>query len=234
MRGDAELLLEQQEFYRHRALEYDDWWLGRGRYDRDPESRRRWQSELPEVEAALESFGEAGTVLELAGGTGWWTARLARTAGSLTVVDSSAETLELNRSRVRRDDVRYVTADLFEWAPDRSYDVVFFSFWLSHVPLSRFEEFWSLVRSCLAPGGRCFLVDNLRGTISRRDPYVIQESDEVQRRRLEDGSEYRVVKLYWEPEALERRLGGLGWRASVLRTAHLFVYGWASPDGAWR
>ena len=39
--------------------------------------------------------------------------------------------------------------------PQRTYDVVFFSFWLSHVPRHRFSAFWSLVHTCLAPSGAC-------------------------------------------------------------------------------
>jgi Nodulation protein S (NodS) len=46
------------------------------------------------------SFGAKGSVLELAGGTGWWTERLARTAERLPVVDSSPEALALNQARV--------------------------------------------------------------------------------------------------------------------------------------
>jgi ubiquinone/menaquinone biosynthesis C-methylase UbiE len=76
--------------------------------------------------------GATGGVLELAGGTGWWTARLASTAAQLTVIDASPEVLAINRQRVATD-VTYVVADVFEWRPDRAYDVVFFSFWLSHV-----------------------------------------------------------------------------------------------------
>ena len=64
--------------------------------------------------AALDAFGASGDVLELAGGTGWWTARLARTARHLTVIDSSSESLKLDRERVGRPDVDYVVADLFE------------------------------------------------------------------------------------------------------------------------
>jgi len=80
---------------------------------------------------ALDTFGPVGDVLEVAGGTGWWTQRLAQTAASLTVVDSSDETLRINRERVDRPagkSVTYVVADIFGWRPDRSYDTVFFSF----------------------------------------------------------------------------------------------------------
>ncbi len=129
------------------------------------------------MDAALDVFGPTGDVLELAGGTGWWTQRLARTADRLTVVDSSPEALALNRERVGRPDVRYDVANLFAWRPDSFYDVVFFSFWLSHVPRTRFGDFWSLVRSCLVPSGRVFLIDNRDDPTpdsAPKDPYVVE------------------------------------------------------------
>lgn len=155
---DDDLLAEQQTYYRRRVPEYDDWWQRRGPYDRGPEHTSQWRDEVAEVERALSAFGGTGNVLELAGGTGWWTERLAATADRLTVVDGAPEALELNRARVERAEVDYVVADLFAWAPPvaHAYDVVFFSFWLSHVPRARFEAFWSLVASCLVPGGRVF------------------------------------------------------------------------------
>ncbi len=157
---DDDLLAEQRSFYRARAPQYDDWWLRQGRYDRGEGEAREWHQQVASVEAALAAFGATGDVLELAGGTGWWTARLAETADHLTVVDASPETLALNRERVERDDVEYVVADLFEWEPTRSYDVVFFSFWLSHVPRSAFRGVLDAGTHCLAPGGRAFLIDN--------------------------------------------------------------------------
>ncbi len=42
---------------------------------------------------------------------------------------------------------------LFTWEPEHSFDVLFFSFWLSHVARSRFSRFWELVSSALAPSG---------------------------------------------------------------------------------
>ncbi len=169
-------------------------------------------------------------MLELAGGTGWWTARLAETADHLTVVDSSPETLALNRERVGRDDVDYVVADLFEWEPTRSYDVVFFSFWLSHVPRTRFAAFWTLVRTCLAPGGRVFLIDNRADPepSTAKDPYVVEYGPDLHLRRLDDGSEFRVVKVMYEPDELQSLIEAEGWRADIHAT-RWFVFGSAEP-----
>ena len=154
---DDALLAGQRAYYRARATEYDEWWQRRGRFDRSSEMSKEWDRQVSLVAAALGTFGASGEVLELAGGIGWWTQRLAATADQLTVVDSSPETLDLNRNRVGRSDVDYVVADLFSWRPQRTYDVVFFSFWLSHVPRKRFSAFWSLVQACLTPSGRVSL-----------------------------------------------------------------------------
>jgi Methyltransferase domain len=131
MGSEDEVLNEQRAYYRGRAPEYDEWWQRRGSYDRGEEEIREWHRQVASVDAALRSFDVKGDVLELAGGTGWWTERLAATADRLTVVDAAPEVLALNRQRVGREDVSYVIADLFDWRPERSYDVVFFSFWLS-------------------------------------------------------------------------------------------------------
>ena len=125
------------------------------------------------------------------------------------------ETLALNRERVQRPDVDYVVADLFDWRPSRSYDVVFFSFWLSHVPRARFADFWSLVRSCLAPDGRVFLIDSRNDPTpapSGPDPTVVEYTPDLHRRRLNNGSEYRVVKVMYEPDELQTRIQEEGWR----------------------
>jgi SAM-dependent methyltransferase len=103
--NDDDLLAEQCSYYRARAPEYDEWWQRRSRFDRGEEQLREWQRQLAVVDDALTSFGAKGSVLELAGGTGWWTERLTRTADRLIVVDSSPEALALNQERVGRSDV---------------------------------------------------------------------------------------------------------------------------------
>ena len=81
---DDDLLAEQRAFYRARAPEYDEWWQRRGSYDRGKEQTREWHRQMTSIDAALRSFGAKGDMLELAGGTGWWTQHLARTADRLS------------------------------------------------------------------------------------------------------------------------------------------------------
>jgi SAM-dependent methyltransferase len=219
--NDEDLLSEQRSYYRARAPEYDEWWQRQGRYDRGEEDLLEWQRQVAVVEDALASFGATGSVLELAGGTGWWTERLARTADRLTVVDSSPEVLALNRERVGRADVNYVVADLFDWQADSRFDEVFFSFWLSHVPRARFGAFWSLLRSCLTPFGRVFLIDNRNDPRPRtpvKDPFVIRYDTDLHVRRLRDGSEHRVVSVMYEPGELQSLIEAEGWKSEIRAT----------------
>lgn len=222
-----DLLAEQRLFYRARAPEYDEWWQRRGRYDRGEQEHAEWRRQVSTLDAALEAFGAHGNVLELAGGTGWWTKRLAATAGRLTVVDGSPEALALNQRRVGRPDVRYTVADLFNWRPESRYDVVFFSFWLSHVPRARFSDFWTLVCSCLNPSGRVFLIDNRNdplGSSSVKDPYVVEYDTDLHLRTLSDGSRYRVVKVMYEPDELKSLIAAEGWCVEIEAT-RWFVFG---------
>jgi SAM-dependent methyltransferase len=152
------LLTEQARYYRERAGEYEDWWYRRGRYDRGTDVNARWFAEVAEVQDALECFQPAGRVLELACGTGLWTRRLVGHADTVTAVDASPEVIELARAGLADRKVDYVEADLFAWEPERTCDVCFFSFWLSHVPEAHFEAFWAKVRRAggrLVPMGGC-------------------------------------------------------------------------------
>ena len=230
---DGELLEGQLAYYRARAEEYDDWFLRRRRHDRGPEWNRRWFSELEDIRQELGRFGPAGRVLELACGTGLWTVDLARHATSMTAVDASPEVLEINRARLREAGhetaVRYVEADLFDWRPDAAYDAVFFGFWLSHVPPERFEAFWELVRSALWPGGRAFFVDSPGPeTPDEKERRSRDPQGHTTIRRLDDGRKFRIVKVFYDPAALEARLADLGWNVSVHTTEHL-LYGYGEP-----
>lgn len=231
MTSSDRLIEEQIAYYRQRASEYDEWFLRQGRYDRGPELNSRWFAEVEQVAQALDAFAPSGDVLELASGTGLWTQRLAPAARSVTAVDSSPEVQGISRERLGASSagVRYVVADLFLWQPDRQYDTIFFSFWLSHVPPERLAAFWSLVRSALAPDGRVFLLDGLYDETSTANDHQLEGPDaHAVTRRLNDGEVYRIVKVFYRPDDLTRQLSAWGWRARIEQTPTYFYYGVAT------
>ena len=214
----SNLVTEQKRYYAERAPEYDDWWYRRGRYELDRDALARWQADAAEAQAALEAFAPAGKVLELAAGTGIWTRKLVRLAGRVVAVDANAETLALNTSAAE-----LVLADLFEWRPAEQFDLVFFSFWLSHVPEERFDGFWALVRAALAPGGRFFLVDSGAGDTAHTGT---DQSGEEETRSLADGRTFRIVKRRWSPDELAERVRPLAFELHFRDSANgHFVYG---------
>jgi demethylmenaquinone methyltransferase/2-methoxy-6-polyprenyl-1,4-benzoquinol methylase len=227
-----DLLAEQIAYYRARAPEYDQWFLRQGRYDRGPEVNAAWFREVAEVREAVEAWGPRGHVLELAAGTGLWTEQLASLADHVTAVDASPEALALSRNRVGTSRVTHVRADLFSWEPPRRYDAVFFAFWLSHVPPDRLGEFFGLVGRCLVDGGSVFFVDSRFTELSTARDHTVSEDDGVVTRRLEDGREFRVVKVFYEAGKLERVLGEMGWGVAVRETETFFVYGSGGSDHA--
>jgi demethylmenaquinone methyltransferase/2-methoxy-6-polyprenyl-1,4-benzoquinol methylase len=214
----SDVLREQKRYYAERAPEYDDWWYRRGRYALEQEALASWRADVTEAEAALEAFAPTGTVLELAAGTGIWTRKLVRLADRVVAVDANAETLALNTS-----DADLVRADVFEWQPVERFDLVFFSFWLSHVPEERFDEFWSLVRAALVPGGRVFLVDSGAGDTAHTGT---GQADGQETRSLSDGRTFRIVKRRWAPDELPERLRPLGFELDLRDSANgHFLYG---------
>jgi SAM-dependent methyltransferase len=205
------LIGEQIAYYRARAPEYEQ-----GAY---PVSASLMRPVIEAVPAGRDA-------LELACGTGVWTQLLAARSRTLTAVDAAPEMIELARSRAPA--ATFVVADILGWRPPRRYDVVFFGFWLSHVPESGFTDFWTLVADCLVDGGKVVFVDeHVAGAGKER-----WLADGVVERTLSDGSTHRVVKRYVDPERLVPLLAELGWHADVARLGPDWVLGQAVQLGS--
>jgi demethylmenaquinone methyltransferase/2-methoxy-6-polyprenyl-1,4-benzoquinol methylase len=132
----------------------------------------------------------------------------------VTAIDAAPEVLTLARQRVGDLSVEFIQADVFSWQPPRRYNTVFFGFWLTHVPPARFAAFWATVGAALAPQGRvCFLDSSNR---EREEERILPgQATPTVWRRLRDGSQHRVVKVYYSPAELAARLADLGWSASI-------------------
>jgi demethylmenaquinone methyltransferase/2-methoxy-6-polyprenyl-1,4-benzoquinol methylase len=223
------VLAEQVAYYRKRAGEYDEWWFRTGRYDHGEELNAAWKADANVVEGALSAWLDARRperALELACGTGIFTRWVAPRVGQLLALDASPEVQAINRDRLRASNVRYDVADLFAWEPAERYDFVFMSFWLSHVPDDRFDLFWDKVRASLAPGASAYVIDSGWDMTSTAKNHARPDRDAgVAGRKLNDGSEYRIVKIFYEPDALAARLRALGFVSRVVHTPRYFIHG---------
>ena len=169
-------------------------------------------------------------MLELAGGTGVYTEVLAGIARDLTVVDASPESLDINRRMTLEAgvSVRYIESDLFTWEPTERYEVVVFAFWLSHVPVERFSQFWSLVDRTLVEGGTVVVIDAGEPTEAEEDKVTFfseeRVDDSTSIRHLADGSAYRIVRVLWNRERLAQELALLGWQARFVPSGWLIAH----------
>ena len=220
-------LIDQQiKYYQARANEYDEWFLRQGRYDRGSDINNRWFKEVDEVRGALRSAKPTGSILELACGTGLWTQLLILFSTKLTAVDSSKEMIALNKERVKNYQVQYHCENIFNFKPEEKFDFILFSFWLSHVPPERFNSFWDSIRSYLNPLGRVFFIDSLHAPASAaKDHQYPEKSQTIAKRRLNNGREYEIVKVFYDQDDLEKKLSGLGWDIIVMRTKNFFLFG---------
>lgn len=234
MSEDVErLLAEQIRYYDDRAPEYEDLWYRRGAYDRGAEFNEEWFRQTAAAEAAVEAVEIGGPVLEVACGSGLWTRHLAPRAERYVAVDASPSMLELNRELTGVPRIEYVCADVFEWSPSEGerFDLIFIGFFLSHVPPTRFGPLWERTGSWLASGGRVVFIDDRAGPDRPRSGTPVEGGPTfANRRRLADGREYTVVKVFYEPADLERAIDGIGWDADVVTFGDHFLFGTARPS----
>ena len=210
-----DLLSAQVEYYRRRAAEYDSTAYG----DLDAARVR--------IARLVAEMHLAGRVLEIACGTGLWTRALAEHADSVTAIDAAPETIAIARVRVSAANVTFEVADAFLWRPGIRFDVIFFSAWLSHVPAKRFASFWASLRALLSEGGRVLFIDE--HVDERGKERYVEGRDDLVERRLADGSTYRVIKNFVDPQPLERTLRRLGWDCTIRRDGRDWVVGEARP-----
>lgn len=206
-------------YYEARAPEYDDWWLGTGRFaERD---RPGWEEERAELIAALTRLEPVRT-LDVACGTGFLTQHL---PGSITGLDQSSSMLELASARV--PDAGFVESDALRLPfADDTFDRVFTSHFYGHLEEAERVRFLREARR-VAP--ELVVVD----AALRDDVQPV----EWQERILKDGSSWQVYKRFFEPIGLAAELGGgetlfAGRWFVAVRTARSWrAAGGARPEG---
>ena len=186
-----EMTQDMIQYYAKRAHEYE-------RIYQRPER----QSDLRALQASIEDAFVGPDVLDIACGTGYFSASAARRACSLTGVDGNEETLELARQK-GLPNASFRRADAYDLgAPARPYSGALCTFWWSHVPKDRIEAFLVNVHRQLEPGAAVLFADNTY--VEGNSTPVVRtdaQGNTYQSRRLESGASYEVLKNF--PDAAE-------------------------------
>ena len=190
-----------KQYYDTRAPEYDEWYLGLGRFaQRD---RPGWESEVAVLERAVAQLPPACT-LDVACGTGFLTRHL---RGEITALDQSARMLEIAGDRVPQATVVQGDGLALPFA-DGAFDRVFTGHFYGHLEGADRDRFVNEARRL---AGELVIVDS-----ALRPDHAPEEQ---QRRVLNDGSAFQVYKRYFDADALAAELGG----GTVLHRGQWFV-----------
>ena len=220
-----DIIQQQITYYSARAEEYDEWFYRTGRYDRGEEINQRWFSEAGVVKSALYQIGAVENILELACGTGIWTQELLNIGKQITALDASQEVIEINRRKLGATNIEYRLVDLFSWQPDAEYDLVFFSFWLSHVPPTLVDSFLAKVYKSVRVGGQVFILDSRFEPTSTAKNHILENDGDIYiTRKLNNEQEFKIVKIFYQPEELRDKLTQVGFHAEVKVTDNYFIY----------
>ena len=190
------------EYYAARADEYEKVYAKPERKD-----------DLARLHDAIPAYFVGRRVLEIACGTGYWTRLIAPRAVHTTACDLTLEVLTIARLAQPEDDaVSFEVADAFNLddVPGQ-FDAAFAGFWWSHVELRDLPRFLGGLHARLEPGSRVMFVDNqyVDGSnwpVTRVDA----AGNTYQRRTLDNGDEFDVLKNFPSADALETAIASAG------------------------
>jgi SAM-dependent methyltransferase len=177
-------------YYEQRAVEYDDWYLGRGHFAKL--DRPGWEAEVEHVVKLVRELPPART-LDIACGTGFLTRHL---RGFVVGLDQSRSMVAIAQSRLPAGLV--IVGDALRLPiADRAFDRVFTGHFYGHLPA---EERASFLAEARRVADELVVIDSA--------PRQGIASERWEERVLGDGSQHRVYKRYLSGVRLAAELGG--------------------------
>jgi SAM-dependent methyltransferase len=190
--------MSMEEYYRERAKEYDDFYRV-----------ARRENDLARLRAWVVERVRGRTILEIAAGTGYWTAVAAPAAKAITATDYNAETLAIAARRQLPRHVTLIAADAYRLPQFAdTFDLGMAMLWWSHVEKQRRDELLCHFTGRLTRKASVLMVDQcyregLSSPISRRDEF----DNLYTTRKLANGAMYEIVKNYPTDEELRDTFG---------------------------
>jgi SAM-dependent methyltransferase len=202
------------DYYRKRAAEYDTLYTSAA-----------WQSELPVLHDWLAAHVRGRTILEVAAGTGYWTAIAAPLARAIVATDINPEMLAIASARNLGAHVALVQADCWSLPDFRTaFDLGMAHLWWSHVRKQERRGFLSHFASHLHERATVLMIDEnpVEGfgmPISRHDA----AGNSYQTRWLGNGERYEIVKNYPDRRELEDCICQVCEHIEILQLTHFWA-----------
>jgi demethylmenaquinone methyltransferase/2-methoxy-6-polyprenyl-1,4-benzoquinol methylase len=203
------------DYYAQRAAEYE-------RIYCKPER----QVDLCTLKEFLSCAFPQEQVLEVACGTGYWTQFIAKSAKAILATDFNSNVIDLaRRKNFGACHVKFAEADAYSlYTISGDHTAGFHGFWWSHVPTNKIRQFLSVFHPKLPIGAKVVMIDNayVEGSstpISRQD----SDGNTYQLRRLDDGSEYEVLKNFPSNSDLHASLSAYATDIRVNRLHYFWI-----------
>lgn len=188
------------------------------------------QDEFAVLRERVAALVQGHNVLELACGSGYWTAAMAGSADLVLATDNNPLMLKAAQARdLPPQKVKIAQVDAFE--PDLAsgdlasgYSACFAGFFWAHVKREQQTEMLARVRRIIGKDGLLVLIDDNyleedTAPVARTDA----EGNTYQIETLADGERYEYVKNFPTDSALRKKFAGVARDIRVLRLQHTWL-----------
>jgi ubiquinone/menaquinone biosynthesis C-methylase UbiE len=203
-----------EAYYRERAPSYDLFY-----------QTSEWQDDLARLQNWVARRTAGRSVLEVAAGTGFWTAAAARRAKAIVATDYNAEPLAIAAKRRLGAHVTLLSADAYALPTfDCAFEAGMAHLWWSHVDKRKELQFLSHFAARLQRGAELLMIDQ-RYSESHSMPAFRYDraGNRYELRSLENGCVFEVIKNYPTPEQLQASLSEVCTDVEVRSLRHFWA-----------
>ena len=187
-------------YYDERAPEYDEVYSGGGPAFPKP---GLYKQDVDAIIKMVKGFG-AGSIIDVACGTGFWLPYYAGNCTKITLLDQSGKMLAECKERTKRFGIiakcNFIHSDFFNSVFEmESFDSAVVGFFISHLRDDRMESFFQKLNDILKSGARLLIIDSVWSELRQK----YRQKEEIQIRTLKHGREFGVFKRYMSPKEVE-------------------------------
>ncbi|MDB5838968.1 MAG: methyltransferase domain protein [Herminiimonas sp.] len=194
-------------------------------YEQEVYGKSARQADLDVLKERVREVVSGHRVLELACGSGYWTAQLAQEASSVLATDINPEMLEIAQAKgLPADRVAFALNDIYDLQVEGEFSLCFSGFFWSHVKREDQAGLLAQLREKLGRDTHLVLLDNVyvEGSstpIARTD----LEGNTYQIRTLANGERHEVLKNFPTDSSLRKKLAGAVRDIRILRLEHYWM-----------